>query len=166
MFLLDSLMISGIRWALQTLATTAEAEMNDDAAVRAQLLEAEMRREMGELSDEEFRHTEAALLARIREIRERRKGGTGPSGFAASASGDQDVARFRVEASLTGEFHEPPTESSASTSSGGRGATAVFNGARPTTAGSRATRPRAYSAKPRRRKQTPPAASRARKPRT
>ena len=155
MFLLDSLMISGIRWALQTLATAAESEMNDDAAVREQLLEAEMRREMGELSDEEFRQTEAALLARIREIRERREGGTGPLGFAAPASGDQDVERFRVEASLTGEFHEPPTESSARTSSGGQAAIAGSGGPRPT----------AYSAKPRRRQQTVPAASRARKPR-
>jgi hypothetical protein len=107
MFLLDSLMISGIRWALQTLATAAESEMNDDAALREQLLEAEMRREMGELSDVEFRQTEAALLARIREIRERREGGSGPLGFAPLASGDQDGERFRVEASMTGEFHQP-----------------------------------------------------------
>jgi len=107
MFLLDSLMISGIRWALQTLVTTAEAEMNDEAALREQLLEAEMRREMGELRDEEFRQTEATLLARIREIRKRREGGTGPLGFAAPASGGQDDERLRVEASLTGEFHQP-----------------------------------------------------------
>ena len=44
MFLLDSLMISGIRWALQTTLTAAEAEMNDDTAMRDQLLEAELRR--------------------------------------------------------------------------------------------------------------------------
>ena len=163
MFLLDSLMISGIRWALQTLVTTAEAEMNDEAALREQLLEAEMRREMGELSDEEFRQTEATLLARIREIRKRREGGTGPLGFAAPASGGQDDERLRVEASLTGEFHEAPTES-------GRGATA---GSKPPSRSalrrSRGTRPTSYSAltaKPRRRKQTRPAASRTRKPRT
>ena len=145
MFLLDSLMISGIRWALQTLATAAESEMNDDAAVREQLLEAEMRREMGELSDEEFRQTEAALLARIREIRERREGGTGPVGFAAPASGDQNVERFRVEASLTGEFHQPV------------GPARTFR-LKP--------EPTPITAKPRRRKQSRPAASRARKPRT
>ena len=54
MFLLDSLMISGIRWVMNTVVTAAEAEMNDDTALREQLLDAEMRREMGEISDEEF----------------------------------------------------------------------------------------------------------------
>ena len=158
MFLLDSLMISGIRWALQTLATAAESEMNDDAAVREQLLEAEMRREMGELSDEEFRQTEAALLARIREIRERREGGTGPVGFAAPASGDQNVERFRVEASLTGEFHQPV------------GPARTFRLKPEPTGPARRFRlkpePTPITAKPRRRKQSRPAASRARKPRT
>ena len=43
--------------------------MNDDMALREQLLEAEMRREMGEISDEEFTEVETDLLARIREIR-------------------------------------------------------------------------------------------------
>ena len=82
MFILDSLMISGIRWALQTVATAADAEMNDDGALREQLLAAEMRREMGEISDDEFGEIEADLLARIREIKER-KGGSGPLAFGA-----------------------------------------------------------------------------------
>ena len=77
MFILDSLMISGIRWALETALTAAEAEMNDDSVLREQLLEAEMRREMGEITDDEFRDIERDLLARIREIRERRDGGSG-----------------------------------------------------------------------------------------
>jgi len=54
MFILDSLMISGISWTLRTVVTAAEAEMNDDTALREALLEAEMRREIGEISDEEF----------------------------------------------------------------------------------------------------------------
>ena len=107
MFILDSLMISGIRWALQTVATAADAEMNDDGALREQLLAAEMRREMGELSDEEFRRTEASLLARIREIREQREGGSGPLGLTAPASDEQEAGRISVEASLTGDFHPP-----------------------------------------------------------
>jgi hypothetical protein len=162
MFLLDSLMISGIRWALQTLATAAEAEMNDAAAVREQLLGAEMRREMGEISDEEFRQTEAALLARIREIRERRDGGTGPLGFAAPASGDQDVERFRVEASLTGDFHQP----AADTFSQRRPGLAKQARLGPARRFPLRPEPTPVTAKPRRRKQIRPAASRARKPRT
>ena len=34
MFILDSLMISGIRWVLETAVTAAEAEMNDDSVLR------------------------------------------------------------------------------------------------------------------------------------
>jgi hypothetical protein len=108
MFILDSLMISGIRWALETAVTAAEAEMNDDSVLREQLLDAEMRRELGEITDVEFRAIEADLLMRIREIRERREGGSGPLAFGdgaplATSAGE----RFNVEASLAGDFHTP-----------------------------------------------------------
>ena len=106
MFLLDSLMIAGIRWTLNTLVTAAEAEMNDDSALRDRLLEAEMRRELGEISDEEFRTTEADLLARIREIRERREG-PGPLALGAGPMETSPDSTFQVEAELSGEFHEP-----------------------------------------------------------
>ena len=107
MFLLDSLMISGIRWALAMTLTAAEAEMNDDTVLRDELLAAEMRREMGEISDEEFAAIEADLLARIREIKQRREGGAGPLAFGAEpvAAGDGD--RFQIEASVSGDFHSP-----------------------------------------------------------
>ena len=107
MFILDSLMIAGIRWALETAVTAAEAEMNDDAALREQLLEAEMRREMGEISDEEFQDIEADLLTRIREIKERREG-SGPLAFGEvepiETTGDNT---FSVEATVSGDFHDP-----------------------------------------------------------
>lgn len=108
MFILDSLMISGIRWALETALTAAEAEMNDDSVLREQLLEAEMRRETGEISDEEFREIEADLLVRIRAIKERREGGAGPlavGGGRALEHGED--ARFQIEASVSGDFHDP-----------------------------------------------------------
>jgi hypothetical protein len=106
MFILDSLMISGIRWALETALTAAEAEMNDDSVLREQLLETEMRREMGEISDEEFQAIEADLLARIREIRARRDGG-GPIEMAAQPIETTADSRFQVEASVSGDFYEP-----------------------------------------------------------
>jgi hypothetical protein len=108
MFLLDSLMISGIRWTLETVVTAAEAEMNDDSALREQLLEAEMRREMGELSDAEFARIEADLLARIRAIKEQREGGSGPLalGGAQPLETSPDT-RFEIEASVSGDFHDP-----------------------------------------------------------
>ena len=107
MFILDSLMVSGIRWVLDTVVTAAEAEMNDDTALREQLLEAEMRREMGEISDEEFREIEADLLSRIRDIKERREG-TGPLsvGGAQPLETSPDTT-FQVEASVSGDFYDP-----------------------------------------------------------
>lgn len=104
MFLLDSLMISGIKWALETVITAAEAEMNDDSALRDQLLAAEMQREMGEISDEEYRGIEADLLARIREIKQRREG-TGPIGFEAGSIASGAGGSVTVEAEMSGDFH-------------------------------------------------------------
>lgn len=107
MFILDSLMISGLRWVMETVVTAAEAEMNDDSALREQLLEAEMRREVGEISDEEFREIESDLLTRIREIRERREGGSGPLSMGGEPIETSPDSRFQVEASVSGDFHEP-----------------------------------------------------------
>src|SRR5687768_16206379 len=106
MFILDSLMISGIQWALKTALTAAEAEMNDDTALRDQLLEAEMRREMGEISDNEFEEIERDLLARIREIKERREG-AGPLGMGAEPMDTSSGSTFRIEAEMSGDFHAP-----------------------------------------------------------
>ena len=107
MFLLDSLMISGLKWVMKTVVTAAEAEMNDDTALREQLLDAEMRRELGELSDQEFEDLEADLLTRIREIKERREGGSGPLSMGAQPIETTADSRFQVEASVSGDFHEP-----------------------------------------------------------
>ena len=107
MFILDSLMISGIRWVLETAVTAAEAEMNDDSVLREQLLEAELRREMGEISDEEFHEIETDLLARIREIKERRDGGSGPIDMGVQPLETTGDSQFQVEASISGDFYEP-----------------------------------------------------------
>jgi hypothetical protein len=107
-FLLDSLMISGIRWAIETTITAAEAEMNDDSALREQLMAAEMSREMGDISDADFAEIEADLLGRIREIKERKEGGSGPLAFGASEAIEKpEDSHFQVEASVSGDFYNP-----------------------------------------------------------
>lgn len=101
-------MIDGISWVLRTVTTAAEAEMNDDAALREQLLNAEMQREMGEISDEDFASIERDVLARIREINERREGGSGPLAFGEGepieTTGENTL---QIEASVSGDFHDP-----------------------------------------------------------
>jgi gas vesicle protein GvpG len=74
MFILDSLLIGSIRFVLDKVAAAADSELNDDTALREQLLDAQMRVELGEMTEEEFAALETDILARIREIKERQRG--------------------------------------------------------------------------------------------
>ena len=69
MFILDSLLIGSLRFVLDKVVQAAEAEAQDDSALRDQLLEAQMRLELGEITDEEFSDIERDVLAAIREIK-------------------------------------------------------------------------------------------------
>ncbi len=71
MFLLDSLLINGISFVLDKVATIADQELNDPARQSERLLEAQMRLEAGEIGDEEFAAIEADVFERIREIKAR-----------------------------------------------------------------------------------------------
>jgi hypothetical protein len=101
------MLTSFLGWVFRTVATAAEAELNDDTTLREQLLEAEMQREMGDISDEEFAEIEADLLARIREIKARREGGTGPISMGSQPIETTEDSTFQIEATVTGDFHEP-----------------------------------------------------------
>jgi hypothetical protein len=72
-FILDTLLIGSLRFVLDKVVAAAEAEMNDDTALRERLLEAQMRLELGEISDEEFSEIERDVLLRIREIKGRQQ---------------------------------------------------------------------------------------------
>ncbi len=74
MLLLDKMLVSGIRFVLGKVAAAADAELNDDSKLREELLAAQMRLELGEMTREEFAAFEADILARLREIRERQLG--------------------------------------------------------------------------------------------
>jgi len=95
--ILDSLLIGGIKFVLGKIAAAVEAELNDDAALREELLAAQMRLEMGEITEAEFARTERELLDAIREIRERRLDAGHPagdlkiSGIEASVWSDADA---------------------------------------------------------------------------
>jgi hypothetical protein len=71
MLIVDSLIIGGIRFVLDQVATAVDREMNDDTPWREELIAQQMRLELGEISEEEFAIKETELLAKIREIRER-----------------------------------------------------------------------------------------------
>jgi len=70
-FLLDSLLVGGIRYVLDKVATIAEQEINDPERQRERLLEAQMQLENGDISEEQFAEIEADVFDRIREIKAR-----------------------------------------------------------------------------------------------
>ena len=102
MIILDRLLAGGIGFVLDKIAATVDAEMNDEGRLREELLAAQMQNELGELSDAEFAELEAALLERLRDIRERQRGEEAAGGGAISGVSDIEVS---VE---TGAFEEPP----------------------------------------------------------
>ena len=97
MFILDSLLIGSLRFVLDKVVAAAEAEMNDDSALRDQLLEAQMRLELGEITDEEFVETERVLLDAIREIRERRTGAQEDPGELVNRFDDTSYAAVQSD---------------------------------------------------------------------
>jgi hypothetical protein len=70
-FILDSLLIGSLRFVLDKIAAAVDAELQDDTVLREQLLEAQMRLELGEMSAVEFAEVERDILERIREIKGR-----------------------------------------------------------------------------------------------
>jgi len=73
-FILDSILIGSLRFVLDKVVAAAEAEMNDDTALRDRLLEAQMQLELGEITEKEFARIERDVLARIREIKRPQQG--------------------------------------------------------------------------------------------
>jgi hypothetical protein len=74
MILLDRMLVGSIKFVLGKLAAAVDAELNDDAHLREELLAAQMQLELGELGEEEFAGLERELLARLREVRKRKLG--------------------------------------------------------------------------------------------
>ena len=74
MIILDTLLIGGIKFVLGKVAAAVEAELNDDTVYREELLAAQMKLELGEITDQEFAEIERTLLDAIRQVRERRTG--------------------------------------------------------------------------------------------
>jgi len=98
-FILDSLLIGGLRFVLDKVATVVDAELNDETALREQLMAAQMRLELGEMSQADFESLESEILVRLREIRERQQGAEP----VTSAGGDLKITG--VEATFEGDEH-------------------------------------------------------------
>jgi hypothetical protein len=78
--ILDTLLVGGIKFVLRKIVDAVESQLNDDTVLHEELLAAQMRLELGEITEAEFAVVEADILARLREIRERQRGETPESG--------------------------------------------------------------------------------------
>ena len=99
MLIIDSLLISGVRFVLDKLAAAVDTELNDDTVLRERLLEAQMRLELGELTQDEFDALETEIVERIRDVKERQRGGE------SAAISPKDMKVTGIEATFEGDEH-------------------------------------------------------------
>lgn len=96
MLLIDDLLLapfSGFNFIMRTLLKVAEEQWTDDAPLKEQLLELQVRLESGEFTEEQYLEAEAAILREIREVQKRK---------IALAGGDPDA----LEGGLSGKVQE------------------------------------------------------------
>ena len=99
MLIIDSLIISGVRFVLDKVAAAVDTEMNDETVLRERLLDAQMRVELGEMTQAQFDELEAEIIARIHEIKDRQRGGE------SAAISPKDMKVTGIEASFEGDEH-------------------------------------------------------------
>lgn len=66
--------VRGVGWVVQQVAEEAERQLYDESAMRRELLQLELDRDTGLLSEEAYRARADELLAQIAQARERRAG--------------------------------------------------------------------------------------------
>jgi hypothetical protein len=98
MIILDRLLLGGLSFVFDKIASAADAERDDAGTIKEEILALQMQLELGEISDEEFVELERDLLERLRALRQER-----PAGAVSL-----DRGGFEVDVSFEGD--EPPAE--------------------------------------------------------
>jgi hypothetical protein len=93
MFILDNLLIGGLSFVFDKIASAVDAERDDSASIKEEILALQMRLELGEITDEEFVEIERDLLDRLRALRQER-----PAGAVSL-----DRGGFEVDVSFQGD---------------------------------------------------------------
>ena len=94
MFILDNLLIGGLSFVFDKIASAVDAERDDAASIKEEILALQMQLELGEISDDEFVEAERDLLARLRALREEER----PAGAVSL-----DRGGFEVDVSFQGD---------------------------------------------------------------
>jgi hypothetical protein len=98
-FILDSLLVGGLRFVFDKIATVVDSELNDPDVLRQRLMEAEMRLELGEISQAAFNETESDVLARLRELKAQQQG------IDPAADASRDYKITGIDATFEGDEH-------------------------------------------------------------
>jgi hypothetical protein len=100
--------VAGIKWSLRQVQRVVDEELTDDTSIKEELMKLQMRLEMAEIDDAQYREQEAHLMARLREVRAwREKLGRDTGG------GPVRVARTEVESEQpAGPEQSPPADGS------------------------------------------------------
>jgi len=61
--------VAGIKWTLGKVQSVVEEELTDDTPVKQELMELQLRLELGDIDDAEYVRREAELMARLRDVR-------------------------------------------------------------------------------------------------
>ncbi len=65
--------VAGIRWTLGQVQGVAERELTDDTKIKNDLMELQLRLELGEIDEAEYAKAEAVLMQQLRDVREWRE---------------------------------------------------------------------------------------------
>lgn len=115
MLIVDSLIISGVRFVLDKLIEAVDAEMYDESGLREELLAAQMKLELGEITDDEFAQIEEGVMAGLREVGERKRSAQEAQRAALREQTEEEEGagggKFRVE-SVDADLshHEEPED--------------------------------------------------------
>ena len=61
--------VAGIKWSLGKVLGVVEEELTDDTPVKQDLMELQMKLELGDITDDEYLEQEGVLMARLRDVR-------------------------------------------------------------------------------------------------
>ncbi len=82
-----------VRFSMEKVQGMVRDELTDDGAVKEELLALQMELELGEIDDDEYVRREAALMQRLREVREWRETfGMGAAGGPVRVARDPGAA--------------------------------------------------------------------------
>ena len=74
MFILDTILIGGLRFVFDKIAAAVDTELNDETQLNDQQLAAQMRLELGEITEADYVALESDINARRRAIRSQQQG--------------------------------------------------------------------------------------------